>query len=253
MVLCSFFPRADSGPGGLNAVLRIKVILLNPFPPVLRHFSKSRGASVRPFPQFESTCACARFFFICHFPDCFSTMHCVLPRLPSVNRVSSGMGVCNSKRTSFRAGTAGAFRVAACGLAQTPPAPAGGGAERSGRRANGAEKAERVRPWKGSSEGGKPSGVHRCAVFAEKLPVFLLFTGTFVPKLALFSSCCAFSHDKSCGSTDERGRKRIRKRENVHSRRQKLVVSPFSCKFAAEVPAPHSHFSLACGGLQSTP
>ena len=64
MVLCSFFPRADSGPGGLNAVLRIKVILLNPFPSVLRHFSKSRGASVRPSPQFESTCACARFFYM---------------------------------------------------------------------------------------------------------------------------------------------------------------------------------------------
>ena len=64
MVLCSFFPRADSGSGGLNAVLRIKVILLNPFPPVLRHFSKSRGASVRPSPQFESTCACARFFYM---------------------------------------------------------------------------------------------------------------------------------------------------------------------------------------------
>ena len=125
--------------------------------------------------------------------------------------------------------------------------------ERSGRRANGAEKAERMRPWKGSSEGGKPSGVRRCATFAEKLPVFLLFTGTFVPKLALFSSCCAFSRDKSRGSTDKRGRKRTRKRENVHSRRQKLVVSPFSCKFAAEVPAPHSHFPLACGGLQSTP
>ena len=117
----------------------------------------------------------------------------------------------------------------------------------------GRRKRGRMRPWKGSPEGGKPSGVRRCATFAEKLPVFLLFTGTFVPKLALFSSCCAFSHDKSRGSTDERGRKRIRKRENVHSRRQKLVVSPFSCKFAAEIPAPHSHFSLACGGLQSTP
>ena len=119
---------------------------------------------------------------------------------------------------------------------------------RTGRRKRG-----RMRPWKGSSEGGKPSGVRRCATFAEKLPVFLLFTGTFVPKLALFSSCCAFSHDKSRGSTDERGRKRTRKRENVHSRRQKLVVSPFSCKFAAEIPAPHSHFPLACWGLQSTP
>lgn len=119
---------------------------------------------------------------------------------------------------------------------------------RTGRRKRG-----RMRPWKRNPEGGKPSGVRRCAAFAEKLPVFLLFTGTFVPKLALFSSCCAFSHDKSRGSTDERGRKRTRKRENVHSRRQKLVVSPFSCKFAAEIPAPHSHFPLACGGLQSTP
>ena len=117
----------------------------------------------------------------------------------------------------------------------------------------GRRKRGRMRPWKGSSEGRKPSGVRRCATFAEKLPVFLLFTGTFVPKLALFSSCCAFSHDKSRGSTDERGRKRTRKRENVHSRRQKLVVSPFSCKFATEIPAPHSHFSLVCGRLQSTP
>ena len=178
MVLCSFFPRADSGPGGLNAVLRIKVILLNPFPPVLRHFSKSRGASVRPFPQFESTCACARFFFICHFPDCFSTMHCVLPRLPSVNRVSSGMGVCNSKRTSFRAGTAGAFRVAACDVTQTPPAPAGGGAERSRRRANGAVEGECRR---GEAE--------RCAQarsFCRKAPRFSSFHGDFCDKVRTF-------------------------------------------------------------------
>lgn len=40
-------------------------------------------------------------------------MRCVLPRLPSVNGVPSGLRVCNAKRTSFRAGTAGAFRVAA--------------------------------------------------------------------------------------------------------------------------------------------
>ena len=228
------------------------MILLNCFSPVLRHFSKSRGASARPFPQFESICACARLS-IWHFPDCFSTMHCVLPRSPSVNGVPSGLRACNSKRTSFRAGTAGAFRVAACDVTQTPPAPAGGGARdradvRTGRRKRGA-----AGPWKGSAEGGKPSGVRRCAAFAEKLPVFLLFTGTFVPKLALFSSCCAFSRDKSRGSTDKRGRKRSRKRENVHSRRQKLVVSPFSCKFATEIPAPHSHFSLVCGRLQSTP
>lgn len=115
---------------------------------------------------------------------------------------------------------------------------------RTGRRKRG-----RMRPWKGSSEGGKPSGVRRCATFAEKLPVFLLFTGTFVPKLALFSSCCAFSRDKSRGSTDERGRKRTRKRENVHSRRQKLVVSPFSCKFAARSPRHIRISHLRAGGF----
>lgn len=50
--------------GGLHMALRRRVILLNHFSPVLRHFSKSCGASVRPFPQFESTCACARFFYM---------------------------------------------------------------------------------------------------------------------------------------------------------------------------------------------
>ena len=50
----------------------------------------------------------------------------------------------------------------------------------------GPEKAGSGGPWKGSAEGGKPSGVRRCAAFAEKLPVFLLFTGTFATKFALF-------------------------------------------------------------------
>lgn len=196
---------------------------------------------------------CARVLILWHFLVCFSILRCVLPELASVNGMSSGMRACNSKRTSFRAGTAGAFAWQRVAWPKHRPhrqveVRRDRADVRTGRRKRG-----RMRPWKGSSEGGKPSGVRWCAAFAEKLPVFLLFTGTFVPKLALFSSCCAFSHDKSRGSTDERGRKRTRKRENVHSRRQKLVVSPFSCKFAAEIPAPHSHFSLACGGLQSTP
>ena len=166
MVLCSFFPRVDSGPGGLNAVLRIKVILLNPFPPVLRHFSKSRGASVWLSPQFESTCACARFY-IWYFPDCFSIMHCVLPRLPSVNGVPLGLRACNSKRTSFRAGTAGAFRVAACDVTQTPPAPAGGGAERSGRRAN---RAGESGEWRGRGRGVPKAGSRAVCAGAQLLP-----------------------------------------------------------------------------------
>lgn len=44
--------------------LRRRVILLNYFSPVLRHFSKSCGASARPFPWFESPYACARSFLM---------------------------------------------------------------------------------------------------------------------------------------------------------------------------------------------
>lgn len=181
-----FFPRADSGPGGLNAVLRIKVILLNPFPPVLRHFSKSRGASVRPSPQFESTCACARFFYmsfsglllyhalrssavaVCE-RSAFgpSGVQCHANVLPSGNGRSISRGSVRRDRNTTRTGRWW------CGeIGQTCE---------QGRRKRGV-----AGPWKGSAERGKPSGVRRRAAFAEKLPVFLLFTGTFATKFALF-------------------------------------------------------------------
>lgn len=186
MVLCSFFPRADSGPGGLNAVLRIKVILLNPFPPVLRHFSKSRGASVRPSPQFESTCACARFFYMS-----FSGL-----LLYHALR-SSAVAVC--ERSAFGPSgvqcqanvlSSGNGRSISRGSVRRDPNTARTGRRWCGEIAQTCERGRRKRgaagPWKGSSEGGKPSGVRRCATFAEKLPVFLLFTGTFATKFALF-------------------------------------------------------------------
>ena len=186
MVLCSFFPRADSGPGGLNAVLRIKVILLNPFPPVLRHFSKSRGASARPFPQFESTYACARFFYmsfsglLLYHALRSSAVAVCEPGVfePSggqfqVNVLPSGNGGSISRGSVWREGKHRPRRQAVVRRDRADV--------RTGRRRRG-----RMRPWKGSSEGGKPSGVRRCATFAEKLPVFLLFTGTFATKFALF-------------------------------------------------------------------
>lgn len=64
MVLCSFFPRADCGRGGWHLALRRRVILLNYFSPVLRHFSKGCGGSARPFPWFELPYACARTYFM---------------------------------------------------------------------------------------------------------------------------------------------------------------------------------------------
>jgi len=233
--------------------LRRRVILLNHFSPVLRHSAKAVERLCGRF-RGSNRLTRARVLIFMAF-SCLLLYHALR---------SSRVGVC--ERSAFGHGgvqfqanvlPSGNGRSISRGSVRRegkhrPHRPVEVRRDRADVR-TGRRKRGRMRPWKGSSEGGKPSSVHRCAAFAEKLPVFLLFTGAFVPKLALFSSCCAFSHDKSRGSTDERGRKRTRKRENVHSRRQKLVVSPFSCKFAAEIPAPHSHFSLACGELQSTP
>lgn len=194
------------------------------------------------------------FLFLWHFLVCFSIMRCVLPELASVNGMSSGMGACNSKRTPFRAGTAGAFRVAACDVTQTPPAPAGGGAERSRRRANGAKKAGSGGAVEGECRRWEAERCAQARSFCRKAPRFSSFHGDFCDKVRTFFLSIALFRAINCADVPiKRGRKRTRKRENVHSRRQKLVVSPFSCKFAAEVPAPHSHFSFACGGLQSTP
>lgn len=186
MVSCSFFPRADSGPGGLNAVLRIKVILLNPFLPVLRHFSKSRGASVRPSPQFESPYACARFFYML-----FSGLLLYYALRSSAVAVCE-RGVFGHGGVQFQTNVLprGNGRSISRGSVRRDPNTARTGRWWCGEIAQTCERGRRKRgaagPWKGSPEGGKPSGVRRRAAFAEKLPVFLLFTGTFVPKFALF-------------------------------------------------------------------
>jgi len=83
VVLCSFFPRADCGRGGWHMALRRRVILLNHFSPVLRHFSKSCGGSARPFPWFESPYACARSFLMAF--SCLLLYHALR---------SSRVGVC---------------------------------------------------------------------------------------------------------------------------------------------------------------
>ena len=126
------------------------------------------------------------FSYIWHFLVCFSIMCCVLPELASVNGMSSGMGACNSKRTSFRAGTAGAFRVAACGVAQTPPAPAGGGADRSGRRANGAEKAGADEAVEGEFRRREAERCAQARSFCRKAPRFSSFHGDFCDKVRTF-------------------------------------------------------------------
>lgn len=166
--------------------LRRRVILLNPFSLVLRHFSKSCGGSARPFPWFESPYACARFFYMSFsglllYHALRSSAVAVCERSvfgPSgvqfqVNVLPSGNGRSISRGSVRRDPNTARTGRWWCGeIGQT--------CER-GRRKRGA-----AGPWKGSPEGGKPSGVRRCAAFAEKLPVFLLFTGTFATKFALF-------------------------------------------------------------------
>ena len=171
---------------GLNAVLRIKVILLNPFPPVLRHFSKSRGASVRPSPQFESTCACARFFYMSFSGLLF--YHALRSSAVAVCEP----GIFGPSGVQFQTNVLprGNGRSISRGSVRRDPNTARTGRWWCGEIGQTCERGRRRRgaagPWKGSPEGGKPSGVRRCATFAEKLPVFLLFTGTFATKFALF-------------------------------------------------------------------
>lgn len=166
--------------------LRRRVILLNHFSPVLRHFSKSCGGSARPFPWFESPYACARPYSYGIFWS--ASLSCAAffrgRRLRTgvfghggvqfqANVLSSGNGRSISRGSERRDPNTARTGRWWCGeIAQTCE---------WGRRKRGV-----ARPWKGSAEGGEPSGVRRCAAFAEKLPVFLLFTGTFATKFALF-------------------------------------------------------------------
>ena len=186
MVLCSFFPRADCGRRGWRMTLRRRVILLNPFSPVLRHFSKSWGGSARPFPWFESTCACARFFYMS-----FSGL-LLYHALRSSAVAVCERGVFGHGGVQFQANvlSSGNGRSISRGSVRRDPNTARAGRRWCGEIGQTCEQGRRkrgvARPWKGSAEGGKPSGVRRCAAFAEKLPVFLLFTGTFATKFALF-------------------------------------------------------------------
>lgn len=141
---------------------------------------------MRPSPQFESTCACARFFYmsfsglLLYHALRSSAVAVCEPGVfgPSggqfqVNVLPRGNGGSISRGSVWREGKHRPRRQAVVRR------------DRADVR-TGPEKAGSGGPWKGSAEGGKPSGVRRCAAFAEKLPVFLLFTGTFATKFALF-------------------------------------------------------------------
>ena len=166
--------------------LRRRVILLNHFSPVLRRFSKSCGGSARPFPWFESPYACARSFLMAF--SCLLLYHALRSSAVAVcERSAFGHGGVQFQANVLPSGNGGSIlrgsvrregkhRPHRQVVVRRDRADV-----RTGRRKRGA-----AGPWKGSAEGGKPSGVRRCAAFAEKLPVFLLFTGTFATKFALF-------------------------------------------------------------------
>lgn len=185
VVLCSFFPRADCGRGGLNAVLRIKVILLNPFPSVLRHFSKSRGASVRPSPQFESTCACARFFYMS-----FSGL-LLYHALRSSAVAVCERGVFGHGGVQFQANvlprvSGGSISRSSVWLGPNTAHTVRWRCERSGRRANGAEKAGADEAVEGECRRREAERCAQVRSFCRKAPRFSSFYGDFCAKVSTF-------------------------------------------------------------------
>ena len=167
--------------------LRRRVILLNYFSPVLRHFSKSCGASVRPFPWFESPYACARFLIHMAFPGLL---------LYHVLR-SSRVGVC--ERGVFVHGGVQFQvnvllpRVSGESISRSSvwrgPNTARTGrwrCERSRRRANGAEKAGADEAVEGEFRRRKAERCAQVRCFCRKAPRFSSFYGDFCAKVSTF-------------------------------------------------------------------
>ena len=200
MVLCSFFPRADCGRRGWRMTLRRRVILLNPFSPVLRHFSKSWGGSARPFPWFESPYACACSLSYGIFLSALMAFSCLL--LYHALR-SSRVGVC--ERGVFGHGGV-QFQ------ANVLPHVSGGSISRSQRVAWPKHRPHRqveVREIGQTCERGGESGAdeavegefrrrkaERCAQvrnFCRKAPRFSSFYGDFCAKVSTFFFVLRFS------------------------------------------------------------
>lgn len=135
-----------------------------------------------------------------------------------------------------------------------PPAPAGGGAERLGRRANRAEKA---------GSGGAVEGefrrreAERCAQvrsFCRKAPRFSSFHGDFCDKVRTFFLSIALFRAINRGEAPINGDENEPESARIYIRGVKnWWFHPFLVNLPQEIPALHSHFSLVCGRLQSTP
>ena len=172
--------------------LRRRVILLNPFSPVLRHFSKSWGGSARPFPWFESPYACARSFLMAF--SCLLLYHALR---------SSRVGVC--ERGVFGHGGV-QFQ------ANVLPHVSGGSISRGNVRREGKYRPHRqveVREIAQTCERGGESGAgeavegefrrrkaEQCAQvrsFCRKAPRFSSFYGDFCAKVSTFFFVLRFS------------------------------------------------------------
>ena len=185
--------------------LRRRVILLNPFSPVLRHFSKSWGASVRPFPWFESPYACARSFLMAF--SCLLLYHALR---------SSRVGVCERSvfghgGVQFQANVlpSGNGRSISRGSVRRDRNTARTGRRWCGEIGQTCERGRRKRgaagPWKGSSEGG---GAERCAQvrsFCRKAPRFSSFHGDFCDKVRTFFLSVALFRAINCGEAPING------------------------------------------------
>lgn len=185
LVLCSFFPRADCGRRGLHMALRRRVILLNHFSPVLRHFSKSCGGSARPFPWLESPYACARSFLMAF--SCLLLYHALRSsRVGVCERSVFGHGGVQFQANVLPSGNGRSISRGSVRRDRNTARTVRWRCERSRRRANGAEKAGADEAVEGEFRRREAERCAQVRNFCRKAPRFSSFYGGFCAKVSTF-------------------------------------------------------------------
>lgn len=165
--------------------LRRRVILLNHFSPVLRHFSKSCGGSARPFPWFESPYACARSFLMAF--SCLLLYHALRSsRVGVCERDVFGHGGVQFQANVLPRVSDGSISRGSVRRGPNTAHTVRWRCERSGRRANGAEKAGAEEAVEGEFRRREAERCAQVRNFCRKAPRFSSFYGDFCAKVSTF-------------------------------------------------------------------
>ena len=208
---------------------------------------------MRPSPQFESTCACARFS-ICHFPT--ASLSCTAffrgRRLRTGCLRAWGRAIPSERPSERERQEHFVWQRATCPK-HRPHRQAVVRRDRADVR-TGQEKA---------GSGGAVEGefrrreAERCAQvrnFCRKAPRFSSFHGDFCDKVRTFFLSVALFRAINRGEAPINGGENEPESARMYIRGVKnWWFHPFLVNLPQEIPAPHSHFSLVCGRLQSTP